>query len=119
MRVTELLDRISLQRAAFDRARELYADRLAPSFSPFQFIQANELGLSRILCWLLNPQGTHAQGPSFLEAFVKHFPISWDASACAGANVKLEAPMKMLADARRIDVLVSSTRVIRPPRNRN
>lgn len=77
MRVAELLDRVSVQRAAFDRARAIYADRLAPSFNPFEFIETDELGLSRILCWLLDPKGSHAQGPCFLEAFTRQFSISW------------------------------------------
>ena len=40
-------------------------------FNPFQFLQTDEMGLSKILAFLLDPTETHGQGDLFLNSFLK------------------------------------------------
>lgn len=58
--------RLVAQRAT----KALYAERLAPDFSIFDFLDSRENGLSRVIAWLLDPIGSHAQGERFLVAFM-------------------------------------------------
>ncbi|MBC9176161.1 PDDEXK-like family protein [Pseudoroseomonas ludipueritiae] len=88
--------------------RDLYAEQLAPRFSPFQFVDTGENGISRILAWLLRPQGSHGQGGRFLELFAAQFDLHWDAGQCRGATSRVEVVTSHLSDDRRIDVLVTS-----------
>ncbi|HEY5712620.1 MAG TPA: PD-(D/E)XK nuclease family protein [Allosphingosinicella sp.] len=50
--------------------KAVYAERLAPDFSIFDFLDTRENGLSRVIAWLLDPMGSHAQGERFLVAFI-------------------------------------------------
>ncbi len=43
--------------------------------TPFEFIKADELGLSRVIGWLLNPSGSHGQGARFLKMFFDEIKI--------------------------------------------
>ena len=40
-------------------------------FNPFQFLRTDEMGLSKILAFLLDPTETHGQGDLFLNSFLK------------------------------------------------
>lgn len=40
-------------------------------FNPFQFLRTDEMGLSKILAFLLEPTETHGQGDLFLNSFLK------------------------------------------------
>ena len=54
-------------------ARELESEldrHLARRFNVFDYAKTDELGISRILADLLDPQGPHGQGTRFLERFV-------------------------------------------------
>lgn len=106
--VAGLLARVGTTRETFARMRHLYAEQLAPCFSPFQFVDTSENGLSRLLAWLLRPQGSHSQGGRFLELFTAQFDLRWDARLCRGATSRLEVVTSHLSDDRRIDVLVTS-----------
>lgn len=54
------------------RALEAELDRhLARRFNVFDYAKTDELGISRILADLLDPDGPHGQGTLFLERFVK------------------------------------------------
>lgn len=108
MKVVEFLGRIQAQQNAFARARALYADRLAPEFSPFHFIEPNEVRLSSIIAWMLNPIGSHGQGARFLAAFVKRGFAAWDEDTCGTALVRTEVPTSRLDASRRIDILIQS-----------
>ena len=53
------------------RAVQAEFDRmLAARFNVLDYLRTDELGLSRIVGDLLDPHGTHGQGPAFLKAFV-------------------------------------------------
>lgn len=56
------------------RALEAELDRhLARRFNVFDYAKTDELGISRILADLLDPDGPHGQGTLFLETFVEGF----------------------------------------------
>ena len=107
--VRHLLGVVHATAQGYASARDLYQDRLAPDFSPFEFIQPDELKLSRIIGWLLDPKGSHGQGPYFLRAMLGELGVSWPDWACRNAIVRLEVLTHRLArSARRIDILVTS-----------
>ena len=41
-------------------------------FNPFQFMRTDEMGLSKILAFLLDPKEAHGQGDLFLNSFLKY-----------------------------------------------
>ena len=41
-------------------------------FNPFQFLRTDEMGLSKILAFLLDPKEAHGQGDLFLNSFLKY-----------------------------------------------
>lgn len=82
--------------------------RLAPAFSPFEFLDTQENGISRVLASLLDPRGNHAQGVRFLSAFLEWLDIEWPATALECARVRTEAPITKGKSTRRIDILITS-----------
>lgn len=112
MEVIQLLERIGATQTAFEKAKKLYLDRLAPDFSPFDFIEPDEMDLSRILAWLLTGQGaTHGQGGRFLHLFVTRLYHDrpdwvWPLGACDAAEVRTE--FSVAGGQGRMDVLVRS-----------
>ena len=104
MNINDLLRFIELKQAGFAEAKRLYGDRLAPDFTPFDFIDFDEMGLSRILAWLLNPEATHGQGGHFLRLFLDRLATGWSSDDCERAKVKAESPIK----EGRLDIIVRS-----------
>lgn len=98
-----------------DVARDLqqrYAPQLAPSFSVFDYIDESETKLSRIFADLLNPRGTHGQGTTFLEAFLRFLrargcEVPEDLYQTETMSVMTEAPT---TGGRRIDILIELSR---------
>lgn len=66
--IDDVLTRVSLRIA--DHEADIAAQTRAPFYRPFEFVDTSELGLSRILAWMLSPDGTHAQGDRFLRLFM-------------------------------------------------
>ena len=104
MYVSELLRGVKVSQDAFERAKGLYRDRLAPDFNPFDFIEPDEMRLSSILAWLLNPEATHGQGGRFLQLFLNRLAAGWRPDACDRVKVKTES----WVEEGRLDVIVSS-----------
>ena len=119
MDVFELLQTVKTNQDAFERAKRRYQDRLAPEFTPFDFIEPDEMRLSSILAWLLRSreaihgqgmrEATHGQGGRFLHLFVarlfRDLPGSaWPLEACEHAEAKIEFTVR----GGRIDILVNS-----------
>jgi PD-(D/E)XK nuclease superfamily len=86
------------------QAQCLYCDRLAPDFNPFDFIQPDEVGLSKILNWLLDPTGTHGQGSRFLHLFLEQLGLVWPSESHEWAKAETEV---VITDGR-LDILISS-----------
>lgn len=70
--VQSLINDVSQKINALETAQALYSRQLSPDFSTFDYINTDELGLSRILAALLDPKGSHAQQEIFLKLFIEH-----------------------------------------------
>lgn len=107
MSIAQLLQRVRDGQQASARAQAIYASRLAPAFSPFDFIAPDEMKLSQLLAWLLDPKGSHAQGTLFLCSYVRRFGLLLDLAQAGDARVGVEVLTDVLDDwNRRVDVLV-------------
>jgi len=63
--INQVIENFRLQR----EKNELYDSN---RFNPFQFLQTDEMGLSKILAFLLDPMETHGQGDLFLNSFLSN-----------------------------------------------
>jgi hypothetical protein len=90
MDIPQFLRLVSTNQNAMESARKLYGDRLAPDFNPFDFIEPDEMRLSRVISWLLSPTGTHGQGGCFLRLFLGELEVEWPPEACERADVRTE-----------------------------
>jgi hypothetical protein len=107
--VARFLRNVNLNRMADEKARWLYQARLAPDFNPFEFIKADELGLSRVVGWMLDRRGTHGQGSQFLRLFAERFKIPWPVEACDESSTRVEV---WIDGQSRIDILVESAQYV-------
>ena len=62
--INQVIENLRVQR----EKNELYDSN---RFNPFQFLRTDEMGLSKILAFLLDPTETHGQGDLFLNSFLK------------------------------------------------
>ena len=77
---------------------------LAQRFNVFDYLRTDEMGLSRIVADLLNPQGRHGQGAMFLDLLLRGLKLSFATSEHLDhASVEVERPIK---DGRRLDICV-------------
>lgn len=102
-----ILGEISDIQAVNRRRRFESASTTAPNFTPLEFLDTRERGLSRILAWLLNPHGSHEQGAAFLEEFTRWLELDdeWRRDL-DDASVILEAPTIAITRVGYLDVLV-------------
>ncbi len=59
-------------RAGGDRYNE-EKTKLTPEFNAFEMIKMDEMRISRMIAWLLNPEGSHEQGNTFLNLFIEKY----------------------------------------------
>lgn len=101
----DLLGSITERLRTRSLARSSPSPREAPDCSIFLLTGLDELLCSRVIAWLLDPSGTHAQGARFLHAFCHHFRVP--PPPCDDVQVLIEAPTNLIErDRRRIDILV-------------
>lgn len=102
-----LLEDVFAIQASNRRNRVEVARYTAPNFTPLDFLDTKERGLSRILAWLLNPQGSHEQGAVFLDEFMRWLDLDdeWRRDLDS-AKVILEAPTIVAKRVGYLDVLV-------------
>lgn len=105
-RPTELLLTIREWQLAEREKSAIDAERLAPAFTPFEFIDTRENGLSKVIAWLLDPAGSHAQGSRFLLELMNWLGLdeSWLGLANC-ARVRTEVMTQFGPSAGRIDIL--------------
>lgn len=93
--IRKVIEKFRLQR----EKTELYDSN---RFNPFQFMQTDEMGLSKILAFLLDPKETHGQGDLFLNSFLKfigkHRFLAYD-------NIKITSE-KTTIQNRRHDIFI-------------
>lgn len=106
--IPELLARVHIVRESLDKAKKLYGDRFAPDFSPFDFMRDDEVGLSKILAWLLDrdpKKGSHAQGALFLKLFCFRYGIDWSNGDLESSSIRTEISISN----GRLDIFVQSS----------
>jgi hypothetical protein len=101
--LTEIESVVAEQRSA----KAATAETEAPEFYPLDFLDTRERGLSRIFAWLLDPNGSHAQGIRFLSAFTEWLDLddAWRTELGA-AKVVLEAPTSASGHSGFVDILI-------------
>lgn len=104
MEIVQLINHIKMVQKATKEAKHVYRDRFAPDFTMFDFIEPNEMRLSRILAWFLDPEGTHGQGGRFLHLLLKRLAAGWSLDACEHAKVGTEISV----EEGRMDITVHS-----------
>ena len=67
--VQNLLKEITVYLNAKKLVKSNYESRLADDFSPIELLSLNELDISKVLAYLLDPKASHAQGTLFLDEF--------------------------------------------------
>ncbi|GKS76184.1 hypothetical protein AVME950_14830 [Acidovorax sp. SUPP950] len=77
-----LLQQVQVRQQARRIAAQQFARQLAPDFSLLEYLRRNEMAISEYLSLLLDPAGSHGQGPLFLHRFlqvlsVEHPDASW------------------------------------------
>jgi hypothetical protein len=101
---------MSLRKAFRDYSNGLLENikQITPDFNAFRVLYALELPLSRIIGELLNPNGTHAQGRSFLDLFIDMFLNNrLFLKKIRNVNLKLE---HAIPNKERIDILLNFNR---------
>ena len=93
--INQVIENFRLQR----EKTELYDSN---RFNPFRFMYTNEIGLSKILAFLLDPKETHGQGDLFLNSFLKYIGKN-DFLAYDGIKVSVE---KKTNENRRHDIFI-------------
>ena len=78
--------------------------QLAHRFNVFDYLRTDELGLSRFVADLLNPEGKHGQGAAFLRCFLDKVGFEVGGGIdIGGSRVDVELTIE---DLRRLDVAV-------------
>jgi len=104
--IIHLLTEVRIRNSALTEARKLFSRQLAPEFRLFDYLQRDEMGLSRCIAALLDPKGTHGQGSVFLDAFLESIDPdkSWRAVS-RDCSVRTE---KIANGQRRIDIYIEA-----------
>ena len=92
------MDEVGLSLHTLREAKKRFSAQLAPDFRIFDYLRDDEIGLSRCLADLLNPNGKHGQGSIFLDSFLTL--INWQ-SPINRCKVQVE---KQANHQRRIDI---------------
>jgi len=108
--VDQLLRFTSTELEAHRKAAQMYARQLSPGLAIMKVINPSENEISAILRVLLDPNGAHSHGTTFLSSFLERFlPESLRGGELSGASVTLEARTDRLDwHKRRIDILVET-----------
>ena len=103
--VDELLKAIAFKTETIYEARKRFFSHLALDFTIFDYLRSDEMGLSRIIADLLDPNASHGQGSTFLREFAKRIEQEWISDA-NDWKVKTE---KKVNGQRRIDIYLESS----------
>lgn len=101
------LQSLSNHMVRLDEYRRRIEPRLASEFSVLRYLRTDEMGLSKILADLLDPEGPHGQGNRFLQCFLeRHWPKLKDIEN-SKVKVRTEVSTDRIARRqRRIDIEV-------------
>lgn len=68
--ISNFLRKVSIKIESLKEAKRMYGNQIAPDFFIFDYLRKDELGLSKCIGNLLNPNGKHGQGDVFLKQFL-------------------------------------------------
>lgn len=108
--ITPLLNQLNELSEYFksrDEQQERTAKTHAPSFSPFAFIKTNEMELSRLIAYFLNPHAEHGQRRLFLDHFLRQIQCE-DYIKCDDVVIAVEHTLSH--SARRHDIVIKGLR---------
>ena len=103
--VDELLKAIAFKTETIYEARKRFFSHLALDFTIFDYLRSDEMGVSRIIADLLDPNASHGQGSTFLKEFAKKIVQGW-ISLANDWKVSTEKPVN---GQRRIDIYLESS----------
>lgn len=75
--VESLLKEVDFKIGTLQEARKRFSAQLAPDFNLFDYLRTDEMGVSKVIADLLDPQGAHGQGSVFLQAFARMLQQEW------------------------------------------
>ncbi|HZF95970.1 MAG TPA: PD-(D/E)XK nuclease family protein [Allosphingosinicella sp.] len=102
----ELLAEVGARNRVWRELRGGLAERYAIDFNMFDFLRTDELGLSAVLRWLLDPGASHGQRDLFLRLFLSSFEIRHVLQTCSAEAETEVATDGIAAKRRRLDVHV-------------
>jgi hypothetical protein len=102
--ISTLVTTAGLELQVLGEVKKRLKKQTAPDFSIFEFLRSDEVGLSSCLAALLDPSGSHGQGPRFLELFLDHLQVqsSWR-EKLEDAHVSVETQANGM---RRLDITI-------------
>lgn len=103
IRCKTLLDGVAFRLGTLNEARKRFSSQLAPDFNLFDYLRSDEMGVSRVIADILDPNGPHGQGGAFLQAFADMLKKEWVSSRSTAVTTEHQAN-----GMRRIDVVLSS-----------
>ena len=103
--VDELLKAIAFKTETIYEARKRFFSHLALDFTIFDYLRRDEMGVSRIIADLLDPNASHGQGSTFLKEFAKKIGQGW----ISLANDWKVSTEKQVNGQRRIDIYLESS----------
>ncbi|HID7482459.1 PD-(D/E)XK nuclease family protein [Morganella morganii] len=111
---SDLLQKVIIEIASYNKAKNRYHDQISPEFSLFSLFKQNEMSISRCLAFLLNAEESHAQNNLFLRTFYQKFIPQY--SYQEKHNIKLEVSIniekKDKNGLRRLDIYVETKELI-------
>lgn len=103
--VEELLRNVHVYTDVSAKAKDRLADRFAPDFNMFDYLRRNEMGVSSVIAFLLDPKANHGQRHIFLDLFCRKFAEGFEKHAEEKWEISTE---KQTNDQRRIDIFLES-----------
>jgi hypothetical protein len=101
-----LLADVGARKRVWSEMQESLALKHAPNFTVFDFLRTDELGLSDVIRWMLDPNETHGQRDIFLVLFNEIFQVNHNIKTRSAIS-KTEMPThSIFLSSRRIDVHV-------------
>lgn len=103
----DVLTEVSARKRVWQHVRAHLDKAHAIDFNAFDFLRRDELGLSEVLRWLLDPEASHGQRDTFLREFLNYCDISERQLPTQMAIAETEIATRWIEQSqRRIDVHV-------------
>ncbi|WP_339848330.1 PD-(D/E)XK nuclease family protein [uncultured Dokdonia sp.] len=104
-----LIDKVTTILEIGSEFREVYNERYALDFDPFQLFKIDENRLSKLFAFLLDPKETHGQKAYFLKTLLKTIPLNYPEETGAFEYIELE---ETTDTNRRLDIVISFKNIV-------